>query len=45
MTTAEAQRWKEYNSYEAKDHKNLTKEALKAEINNITHKIASAREA
>jgi hypothetical protein len=28
-----------------KDHKNLTKEALKMEINNMTHKIALAREA
>jgi isochorismate synthase EntC len=45
LTTAEAQRWKEYNNYEMKDHKNLTKEALKMEINNMTHKIALAREA
>lgn len=28
-----------------KDHRNLTKEALKMEINNMTHKIALAREA
>ena len=45
LTTAEAQRGKEYNNYELKDHKNLTKEALKTEINNMTHKIALAREA
>ena len=45
MTTAEAQRWKEFNSYEMRDFRQKQREALKAEINNISHKIASAREA
>lgn len=44
MTAAEAQRWKEFNNYESKDHAFKTKEALKSEINNIYYKIALARE-
>ncbi|MFN9903871.1 MAG: hypothetical protein ACK55Z_34870, partial [bacterium] len=44
LTTAEAQRWKEFNSFEEKNHRNLTKEALKREINDITYRISSARE-
>lgn len=43
--TAEAERWKEYNSYELRDHKNKTKERLKDEINNISHRIATQRAA
>ena len=45
LTTAEAQRWKEFNSYEMRDFRQKQREALKNEINNISHKIASAREA
>lgn len=44
QTTAEAERWKEFNSYELKNHRNLTREALKREIDDITYRIASARE-
>lgn len=44
QTTAEAERWKEFNSYEEKNHRNLTRDALKREINDISYRIASARE-
>jgi hypothetical protein len=44
MTTAEAQRWKEFNSYENRDFKMKQREALKNEINDISHKLASARD-
>lgn len=44
QTTAEVERWKEFNSYEEKNHRNLTRDALKREINDISYRIASARE-
>ena len=37
MTTAEAERWKEFNSYENRDHNQKTRERLREEINNATH--------
>lgn len=37
MTTAEAERWKEFNSYENRDHNQKTRERMREEINNATH--------
>lgn len=37
QTTAEAERWKEFNSYEDRDHNMKTRERLREEINNATH--------
>lgn len=45
LTTAEAERWKEYNSYENKDHNQKTREKLREQINNATHDIAVRRDA
>ena len=44
-TTAEAERWKEFNSFESKDHNTKTRDKLREEINNATHEIAVRRQA
>jgi len=40
MTTAEAERWKEYNSYEATDHNTKTKDRQREQFNSNTWEIA-----
>ena len=42
---AEAERWKEYNSYEARDHNAKTRERLREQFNSNTWEIALNREA
>jgi hypothetical protein len=44
LTTAEEQRWKEFNSYERRDHNLRKKEAVRGEINDIYYKIALERQ-
>ena len=44
LTTAESQRWKEFNSYERRDHNLRKKEAVRGEINDIYYKIALERQ-
>jgi hypothetical protein len=45
MTTAEAERWKEFNSYETRDHNQKTRERLREQINSATWEIALKRDA
>lgn len=45
MTTAEAERWKEYNSYEQRDHNTKTKERMREQFNSETWEIALKRDA
>ena len=44
LTTAEDQRWKEFNNYERRDHNLRKKEAVRGEINDIYYKIALERQ-
>lgn len=43
--TAEAERWKEFNSFEPRDHNTKTKERLREQINSNTWEIALNRDA
>ena len=44
-TTAESQRWKEFNSFESKDHNTRTRDRLKEQLNSNTWEIAMDRDA
>ena len=45
MLTAEAQRWKEFNSYAPRDHNTRTKERIRSEFNSDIWELALKREA
>lgn len=45
LTTAEAERWKEFNSYEPRNHNQKVKEKLREQLNNASHELAVRREA
>ena len=44
LITAEAERWKEFNSYELINHNNKTRDRIKGEINNMSYELAQSRE-
>ena len=45
LTAAEAERWKEFNSYEPKNHKQKIREKLREQLNNASHELAARRQA
>jgi hypothetical protein len=44
LITAEAERWKEFNSYELNNHNIRTRDRIKGEINNMSYELANQRE-
>ena len=44
LITAEAERWKEFNSYELENHNIRTRDKIKNEINNMSYELANHRE-
>lgn len=45
LTTAEAERWKEFNSYEPRNHNQKVREKLREQLNNASHELAARRQA
>ena len=45
LTAAEAERWKEYNSYEPRHHNQKIREKLREQLNNASHELAVRRQA